>query len=95
MTRATAKPSWPFIPTVWIAVALTRFSRAIITTLPGPLVRQFLLVPARHAHLLRAVAAAALTIGYADLIRGGITIGPVLVVIAYAVLVPAVILTWR
>jgi len=41
------------------------------------------------------VAAAALSIGYADLIRGGITVGPVLVVIGYAVLVPAAILTWR
>jgi hypothetical protein len=58
-------------------------------------VRQFLLVPVRHAHALRAVAAVALTVGYADLIRGGITIGPVLVVLGYAVLVPAVILTWR
>ena len=41
------------------------------------------------------VAAAALSIGYADLIRGGITVGPVLVVIGYAALVPAAILTWR
>ena len=57
--------------------------------------RQFLLVPARRAHVVRAVAVAALAFGYADLIRGGITIGPVLVVIGYAVLVPAVILTWR
>jgi hypothetical protein len=42
-----------------------------------------------------AAAAAALSLGYADLIRGGITVGPVLVVIGYAVLVPAAILTWR
>ena len=28
---ASAKPSWPFTPTVWIAVALTRFSRAMIS----------------------------------------------------------------
>ncbi len=57
--------------------------------------RIFSLVPARHAHVLRAVAAVALAAGYADLIRGGMTAGPVLVVIGYAVLVPAVILTWR
>jgi hypothetical protein len=57
-------------------------------------VRTFPLVPARHAQILRVVAAAALAAGYADLIRGGITVGPVLIVIGYAVLVPAVILTW-
>ena len=57
--------------------------------------RSLPLVLARHAHVLRAVAAAALAAGYADLIRGGITAGPVLIVIGYAVLVPAVILTWR
>jgi hypothetical protein len=57
-------------------------------------VRTFTLVPARHAQILRGVAAAALAAGYADLIRGGITVGPVLIVIGYAVLVPAVILTW-
>jgi hypothetical protein len=45
--------------------------------------------------LLRAVAAAVLAAGYADLIRGGITFGPIVIVIGYAVLVPAVILTWR
>ncbi|MEP6731735.1 MAG: hypothetical protein ABJE10_13890 [bacterium] len=56
--------------------------------------RTLLLVPARRAPILRAVAATALALGYADLIRGGITVGPVLVVIGYAVLVPAVILTW-
>jgi hypothetical protein len=58
-------------------------------------VRTFPLVPARHAQILRVVAAAALAAGYADLIRGGITVGPVLIVIGYAVLVPAVILTWE
>ena len=51
--------------------------------------------PARRAHFVRAIAAAALLIGYMDLIRGGITVAPVLIVIGYAVLVPAVILTWR
>jgi hypothetical protein len=59
------------------------------------MVRTDTLAPSRQAHVVRAVAAAALAAGYADIIRGGITIGPVLVVIAYAVLLPAVILTWR
>ena len=57
--------------------------------------RRLTLAPARRAQLLRAAAAAALLIGYADLIRGGISAAPVLIVVAYAVLVPAVILTWR
>ena len=57
--------------------------------------RQHTLAPARRGHIVLAIAAAALSIGYADLIRGGITVGPVLIVIGYAVLVPAVILTWR
>ena len=45
--------------------------------------------------MLRAAAAAALLIGYTDLARGGITAAPLLIVLAYAVLVPAVILSWR
>lgn len=53
------------------------------------------LVPARRAHALRAVAAAALALGYADLLRGGITVAPLMIVLGYAVLIPAVILTWR
>jgi hypothetical protein len=61
----------------------------------GSLVRLNTLAPARRGHFVLAVAAAALSIGYADLIRGGITVGPVLIVIGYAVLVPAAILTWR
>jgi hypothetical protein len=65
------------------------------TQLIQDLVRQFTLAPARRGHLVLAGAAAALSIGYADLIRGGITVGPVLIVIGYAVLVPAAILTWR
>jgi len=39
--------------------------------------------------------AAALLLGYADLARGGITFAPLAIVLRYAVLVPAVILTWR
>ena len=57
--------------------------------------RPNILAPARRGHLVLAIAAAALSIGYADLIRGGITVGPVIVVIGYAVLVPAAILLWR
>ena len=53
------------------------------------------LAPARRAHLVRAAAAAALLIGYADLARGGITLAPLLIVLAYAVLVPLAIFTWR
>lgn len=44
--------------------------------------------------MLRAAAAAALSLGYADLARGGITVGPLLLMLGYAVLLPAVILTW-
>ena len=51
--------------------------------------------PARRAHFLRAAAAAALLIGYADLVRGGMTIAPLALVIGYFVLVPAALLTWR
>ena len=46
----------------------------------------------RRAHVVRAAAASALLLGYADLARGGITVAPVLLVIAYAVLVPFAIL---
>ncbi|HEY0971093.1 MAG TPA: hypothetical protein VGE02_09015 [Gemmatimonadales bacterium] len=42
--------------------------------------------------LLPALAALALVGGFADLIRGGITLGPILLVIACCVLIPAAIL---
>ena len=51
--------------------------------------------PARRALVLRIAAAAALLLGYADLARGGITFAPLAIVLGYAVLVPAAILTWR
>ena len=54
----------------------------------------FSLVPKRHAQILRVAAAIALLLGYTDLARGGITAAPVLLVIGYVVLVPAVMLTW-
>ena len=57
--------------------------------------RPFSNAPVRRAHVLRAAAAVVLLIGYTDLARGGITAAPLLIVLGYAVLVPAVILTWR
>ena len=57
--------------------------------------RKLSIAPARRARLLRVAAAAALLIGYTDLARGGITAAPLLIVLAYAVLEPAVILSWR
>ncbi len=45
--------------------------------------------------MLRVAAATALLFGYTDLAGGGITAAPLLIVLAYAVLVPAVILSWR
>jgi hypothetical protein len=49
----------------------------------------------KNYHLaLAAGAVATLAAGYVDLIRGGITAGPVLLVIAYCVLIPAAI-WWR
>ncbi|MGH7624188.1 MAG: hypothetical protein ACREOJ_02600 [Gemmatimonadaceae bacterium] len=38
------------------------------------------------------IAAVVLVAGYADLLRGGITIGPVLLVIGYCILIPIAIL---
>lgn len=54
-----------------------------------------LVAPARLAPLVRAAAAAALLIGYVDLVRGGTTVAPLLLVSGYMLLVPAAILTWR
>ena len=49
--------------------------------------------PARRARLLRAVASAALLLGYADLVRGGVVVAPVLLVMGYLLLVPIALLT--
>ncbi len=52
-------------------------------------------VPAQPLHFRLkwwGLAAAALLIGYADLWRGGETLAPVLLVIAYCVLIPVAIL---
>ena len=51
--------------------------------------------PARRAQIMRAAAAAALLIGYVDLVRGGTTLAPVFLVTGYMLLVPAMILTWH
>lgn len=57
--------------------------------------RTYTLAPVRTAHLVRGAAAAALLIGYADLLRGGTTIAPLSLVLGYVALVPAAILSWR
>ncbi len=49
--------------------------------------------PRIKAAIWWSLAALALAGGYADLVRGGDTIAPVLLVIGYCVLVPVAILT--
>ena len=46
----------------------------------------------RPGWLWWGLAAAALLLGYADLIRGGITLAPILLVVGYCVLIPVAIL---
>jgi len=46
----------------------------------------------RSALLWWGLSLAALVIGYADLWRGGITVGPIMLVLAYCILVPLAIL---
>ena len=46
----------------------------------------------RRAVIWWGVAAASLLAGYADLVRGGETIAPILLVLGYCVLVPLAIL---
>jgi hypothetical protein len=50
------------------------------------------MAPARRAHVLRAATAAVLFLGYADLVRGGATVAPTLLVVGYVVLVPLILL---
>jgi hypothetical protein len=45
-----------------------------------------------RAAIYWVVAALALLIGYADLIRGGITLAPTMLVLGYCVLIPLAIL---
>ncbi|MEO6864729.1 MAG: hypothetical protein ABI229_04690 [Gemmatimonadaceae bacterium] len=50
-------------------------------------------VPAIHRRLMWwGLAAITLVVGYADLWRGGETLAPVLLVVAYCVLIPVAIL---
>ena len=48
--------------------------------------------PRLRPYLWWALAVVALAVGYVDLVRGGITLGPVLLVIGYCVLIPLAIL---
>ena len=56
--------------------------------------RHLSLAPARRALAWRVAAAGTLTLGYLDLVGGGITLAPALLILAYLVLVPAALLTW-
>jgi hypothetical protein len=47
----------------------------------------------RRSAVLWGLAALVLVLGYADLIRGGETIAPVLLVLGYCILVPMAILS--
>ena len=49
--------------------------------------------PARRAPMLRALAAVILLLGYADLVRGGVVVAPILLVTGYLLLVPLALLT--
>jgi hypothetical protein len=54
---------------------------------------RMLVLPApRRSRVLRAAALALVALGYADLVRGGITAAPLLLVAGYLVLVPIAIL---
>ena len=55
-------------------------------------VPRFILGARHRAHAARAAAALALTVGYADLARGGSVVAPIALVIGYAVLVPIALL---
>ena len=52
----------------------------------------WLTIMARRAHLVRALAATVLMVGYADLVRGGITLAPLTLVVGYLLLVPFALL---
>lgn len=54
--------------------------------------RTILPAPTRRARAVRAVTLVALSVGYLDLVRGGLTIAALVLVIGYLVLVPVVLL---
>ena len=49
-------------------------------------------VPVRRLPIWWIVAAVVLVLGYVDLARGGVTIGPILLVLGYCVCIPVAIL---
>ena len=49
--------------------------------------------PRRRARMLGALATAVLVLGYADLVRGGVVVAPILLVTGYLLLVPLALLT--
>jgi hypothetical protein len=55
-------------------------------------VRTRITAPARRDALLGAAAVVTLLLGYADLVVGGLTLGPVLLVASYLLLIPATLL---
>lgn len=54
--------------------------------------RMLVLPRPRRARALRAATLALMMLGYADLVRGGITAAPLLLVCGYMILVPLAIL---
>jgi hypothetical protein len=51
------------------------------------------LAAGRRAHVVRALAAITLAVGFVDLVRGGVTLAPLLLVSGYVVLVPIALIT--
>lgn len=49
--------------------------------------------PRRRARMLGVLATAVLVLGYADLVRGGVVVAPILLVTGYLLLVPLALLT--
>jgi hypothetical protein len=50
------------------------------------------MAPARRARVLYFLTALTLLCGYGDLVRGGVTAAPLLLVVGYVVLVPLILL---
>jgi hypothetical protein len=50
-------------------------------------------VAGRRAHVARALAAITLVAGFIDLVHGGVTLAPLLLVSGYVVLVPISLVT--
>jgi hypothetical protein len=54
--------------------------------------RMLVLASTRRVRVLRTIALAMLLLGYTDLVRGGVTAAPLLLVSSYLLLVPLAIL---